>query len=394
MTISARQRTGYVTAALGVIAAVGLWEGSRGVILPHFLRDLMLAPTVGAAIFSGGGAGFLIGSLSFGWLARRFGLKRLAGGGLAIWIAFMALFVIWRVPGPLYAASLLAGLGLSLLDLASGMSISLIYREKQAGMLNLLHGFFGVGALSGSLVAAGLVALFGTWRAPLLVVAALLLLFCLLFLRLPPLQIPQPEAGRRGLGPLPGDPLVWIATLALGAAVAAEIGMVIWLPTYLQEIKRLGEASSALGLTLFFVGFTATRLAATWLVGWAGPVRSVVALGLVGMVGLGALLLLPAGWYPVALLAGSGIAIAFATCVGLVATRYPDRVNQVYAVMYSCGGLAGIVTPPLMGWLGERLTLQVAMWVPLAGYLVVALLIYLYGWVEARTALPEGAPAS
>jgi hypothetical protein len=77
------------------------------------------------------------------------------------------------------------------------------------------------------------------------------------------------------------------------------------------------------------------------------------------------------------------------------ATIHPHEdflVNQVYTVTYSAGGLAGIFTGPLMGWLTDRVGAAVSMAVPLTAYVLVILLMTWYGLAGgARRAVPEKA---
>lgn len=391
MQVDTRLRRGYVTAAMGIVVGIGFWLGSRGVILPRLLADTGFSPTTGATIFAGLALGALPGSLFYAPLSRRFGLRRLVGTGFLLWAIAALLFAATRSPVTLVLASMLIGFGFSLMELTSGLSISLLYGARQAGMLNLLQGFWGLGALSGSFVAALLIGYVGTWRVVLVAVGLILIPFWLRYITLPPLPLPQPRRGQGSGRSLLLDPLVWLGAGVLASGIAAEAGVSLWLPTYLQQVKGLSEANSALTLTLFYVGFTVTRLASPLLVSRAGPIRSVNGLALAGSAGLVALLWLPGGWFGLALVAGTGIAIAFGTSVGLVANRHPDQVNQVYAIMYTGMGIAGISSGPLMGWLAERVGLQMAMWVPLGGYLLIILLISLYGWLEKRSPLPPEA---
>lgn len=369
----------FVVIALGALATVGLLEGSRGVLLPHFRTDLELSATWGGAIFSAGALGYLANSLAFGTFSRKLGLKRMAVLGIVMLCAAMGLFLTVRTPAVLYGAHIFVGAGISMTELATSIHISLIYKEKQSGMLNLLHGFFGAGALLGSVWAAFWLRLGTGWRVPYGLVALMVALWVIYYLTLPQTELPAEAEGGAGPGPLLRDPLVWVAALALAAAVAGEIGSVLWLPSYLQQVKGLTESVSAFHMTVFFFGFTATRLAGGWLVGRAGPVRAVMVLALVGLAALAAMLTLPGAPLVIPFLAGAGVATGFATCTALVATRYPERVNQVYTVMYSAGGLAGIVTGPLMGWLGDRWGLTASMWAPLAAYAALFLLMGYYG---------------
>lgn len=382
------RRVHFTAIALGTIATIGLWEGARGVVLPHFLAEHAFSPAVGAAIFSASAIGGFAGSLSFGALSQRFGLRRLVAAGAALAAAMLALFLLLGNPIWLYASYLFYGLGFSMLELSTSLPISLLYAERQGSMLNFLHGCFGVGALSGSMLGAALLGLGFGWRAPIILLGVLLIIWGTAFVAQPTLPLPRSETQEGGYGPLLRDPLVWAAALALGAAVAGEVGAGLWIPSYLQQVKGLPEAASALGVTLYFGGFTATRLAGGWLVARFGSARAVVALAAVGAVGLIGFLTLPGGFAWLAALAGAGVAIGFATCIALVATRHPSRVNQVYGLMYATGGLAGIVTGPLLGIIGERAGLTAAMWSMLVCYAAIIGLISLFGRANRAVTSP------
>lgn len=359
----------------------------RGVVLPHFLAEHALSATTGAAIFSATALGYCAGSLSFGILSQRFGLKRIhLTGTILTGLAFL-LFLAASHPALLYGAMVLVGLGTGYIDLPVCVPVSVLYGERQGGVLNQLHGVFGVGALVGPLVAAGLLALGADWRVPMVLVAGLLTLWGVLYAVLPQVALPAPAGGqgaRGGMGHLLRDPLVWAATLSLAASVVIEVGGGLWLPSYLQAGKALSEGESALMTTLFFAGFTVARLGGGWMVGRIGPSLSVVALALVGAVGLVAVIALPANWAWLTTLAGAGVGMVFPTSMALVATRYPELVNQAYSLMYASGALFMLVVSPLMGGIGEWAGLEVAMRVPLGFYAVIAVLMTYYGWTTRR----------
>lgn len=395
MQLTNPHRTYFTAAALGTMISIGMWEGSKGVILPHFLADLSLRGTTGAAIFAASAVGFCVGALSFGFVTQRFGLKRVFATGFLLCAINIGLFVTFRNPAFLYACMALFGTGMACLDLTASLPVSILYGERQGGMLSLLHGFFGIGTLVGPLAVVFLLNLGTGWRLPLVLIVLLYAIWVAWFLSLPALQMPGPDqsqGSRRGLKPLMRDALVWVATLTLAASVAVEIGLAMWLPTYFQVAKGLPEVQSAFYTTIFFAGFTVTRLAGTIIVDRVGYTLSVVLLSLVGAFGLGALMLLPTTWAWVSFFAGAGVAIVFPTCVALVAVRYPDLVNQAYTLMYSTAALAMIIVAPMMGWVGERAGLQAAMWLPLACFGLVAALMAYYGWRVglANRAIPAG----
>lgn len=371
----------YALIAMAIIFTGGLFQGSRGVILPPLLADLQVSPAFGAAMVSSSGVGFLMVSSSFGLVTQRLGLKLTVMIGTVLAAVSLGLFLTLRVPPLLYLAGAAYGAGASMVEISTSLTISLLYDpRRQTSMLNLLHGFFGAGSLFATLWVGFWLGRGAPWQLPLALVGVLLTLGAILFITRPPIELPTAESGAGGYGRLFADPLVWVAVVAVIGVVGAESAVVIWTPTYLQQVKGLAETTSALYATLFFVGFTATRLGASWLVGRVGPIRMVVGLALIGLVGTAGLVLLPAAWAWLVILPGVGSATGFATLVALVTARHPGLANRIYSIMYSAVGITGISIGPIVGWAAERTSLSTAMWIPAVALLVAALAAGWFGW--------------
>ncbi|HEY3367502.1 MAG TPA: MFS transporter [Symbiobacteriaceae bacterium] len=378
----------FTVVALGMIVTSGLLEGAKGLSLPHFLTDLSVSPAAGAAIFSAGAFGFSLTSFTFGTLSQHLGLKRLVWAGFTIAATALASFLTFRNPVVLYFSSAFLGTGLSLVEMSTSLPISLLYDgPRQSGMLNLLHGFYGLGTLAGSAWAGFWFAHGAGWRVAIGLVGVGVSVWAFSFVSLPALPVPRSRSAEGGgYGPLFRDPAVWAAVIALAAAVAVEIGMSLWLPTYLQRAKGVPETTSALFTTLFFLGFTGMRLAGAWAVQRFGSVRSMLTLGLVGTAGLTGLVLLPGQFGWLGALVGAGVSVAFPTCVALVSTRYPDRVGRVYSLMYSGGGVSGIMTGPLMGLVAQQAGLNATLGLLLGGQVILLTAIGYYGWATRTPA--------
>ncbi|HEY8347061.1 MAG TPA: MFS transporter [Symbiobacteriaceae bacterium] len=378
------QRIPYTIIALGTIATLGGWGGAKGVIFPDFLQDLSLAPALGSAIFTATSVGSFIGSSSFAALSNRFGLSWVNRMGALLLAGITCVILFVRQPAFLYAAFVLFGLGWSMLELSSSLPISLLYAREQGSIMNLLHSFFGVGTITGSLLAGWAMSHGANWRLPMGVVVLLAGLWAYAYQRQPALSLPPRAKTEKGNGSLLRDPVVWTATLALTAGVAAEAGAGIWLPTYLSQGKGLDVAGSTLGATLFFLGFTASRLCGALLVGRMGSVRSVFSAAAVGAAGLAGVMLLPASWFWLTVLAGLGVGIIFPTCLTLVAERYQSRSNAVFSLIYACANVAGIATGPAMGMVVQGRGVTAAVWMLLSFYTAVMFFIGYCGWALAH----------
>lgn len=387
-------RIPYTIIALGTIATLGTWGGAKGIVLPYFLSDLALAPAIGSAIFTASSVGSFIGSSGFAWLTSRFGLARVNQAGALLLLAITAAIMFLQLPPLLYPAFVLFGLGSSMVELSSTLPISIIYAGNQGGIMSLTHGFFGLGSLTGSMLAGLAMARGLNWRLPMALAAVLTGCWAFAYHRQPPLTLPPRAKGEQGTGGLLKDPLVWAATLALTAGVAAENGAGIWLATYLSQGKGLSPAATTLGATCFFLGFTASRLFGP-LLSRLGSVRAVLLCTGIGAAGFAGLVLLPAQWFWLTFLAGMGVGIIFPTCLTLVAVRYQSRSNQVFSLMYGMANVAGISTGPALGLVVERGGgLTAAMWVEICFYVAVVLLIGCYGWATARQKAAATSPAA
>lgn len=388
------QQIPYTIIALGTIATLGTWGGAKGIVLPYFLTDLALAPAIGSAIFTATSVGSFIGSSSFAWLTSRFGLSRVNQAGAILLLAITGVILFLNVPLLLYPAFVLFGLGSSMVELTSTLPISILYAGRQGGIMSLTHGFFGLGTLVGSTLAGLAMARGLNWRLPMAVAVVLVGCWAYAFHRQPALSLPPRAAGEPGSGGLLKDPLVWAATLALTAGVAAENGAGIWLATYLSEGKGLSPAATTAGATCFFLGFTAARLLGPVLTR-LGSVRAVLLCTSIGAAGLTGVVLLPGQWFWLTSLAGLGVGIIFPTCLTLVAVRYQSRSNQVFSLMYGMANVAGISTAPAMGLVMEYGSgLTAAMWVEIGFYLAVILLIGCYGWATVRQKADARSPAA
>jgi fucose permease len=164
-----RQHVGLsVVLCYAAFVLVGVSAAVSGVLLPAQISDYQVSrATIGLAFFTSA-AGFFVASLSTGGLIHRFGVRvTLAVGGGSYVLA--GLYLASRPP---FAAFLLAQLvtGYATGILESALNTYLAELPDATRRLNRLHAFFGVGALTGPVLAAWLLG-FAPWTAVWLVLA-------------------------------------------------------------------------------------------------------------------------------------------------------------------------------------------------------------------------------
>jgi fucose permease len=259
-----------------------------------------------------------------------------------------------------------------------------------ASMMNLMHTFFGVGALLAPVSVGLLVQLTGRWRVAFwaggLVTAALLALSWAARL---PLAAPAPAEAVKA--PLPGggrggsvrDPFVLAGAVALFLYVGAEVGMSAWVVLYLRTRLGFTPVAATAALTLLWVGITAGRSINSLLAQKVG-VRELVLGGAVGGVVCGYALLAarsaPAV-YTLLLLFGLFVSGTFPNVMVSINTRYPERVGQVTAVLTMAAAAGSMTFHPIIGALSQALGIVTVVVIPPT---LMALLLVTYGIATRR----------
>jgi MFS family permease len=166
--------------------------------------------------------------------------------------------------------------------------------------------------------------------------------------------------------------------LAIGVVVlcgvVAEGAAVDWLALLFTDERAASASAAAAGFTVFSLAMAGTRLVGSGLLAWRGRVFAVRLAGVV--TGLGVALTLAVPVLPIAYVGaalwGLGVALIFPAGMS-AAGDTPGRAADAIAFVGAIGYGALLVGPPLIGFLGNRLGLGVALWVVPAMALVVAL---------------------
>ena len=394
--------------SLGTFVIVGLPDGMLGTAWPAMRQSfgvpvgdlglILLVNTIGSVVV----AAFV------GRLIQRLGVSVLlavaascaALGGIGYAVA-PGLWLILTI-GPLLGAA--AGM----MDGGLNTAIALTGRPR---LLNLLHGFYGIGTAIGPLVVTAAI-LAGSWRPAYLFLVALDLVAAVLW-TLHHRGTPAPDALRPPAGdsaaqrPDVTDPAAtWsrrrvVSVLALGLIVffvytGLEVSAGQWETSYLRG--HLGLSASAAGLAAFgyWGALTAVRIGLA-LPARPVPLRLVIGGGLAASVGATALIC----WQPDTAVVVTGFVILGAALAGifpaLIATT-PQRIGEQrarHAIAWQVGAAAagGSGLSALIGLLIDRTSLAILG----PAILILALLLVLAYAALARLApipAPDAAPPS
>jgi fucose permease len=251
--------------SLASFVALGVPDGMIGTAWPSMRQSLgapigylgliLLAATAGAAVVS----------VFVGTLIRRLGVAALlvvAGCCGAVAAAGFALAPgLWLVIG----AAILGGAGAGMLDGGLNTAVGLAGRQR---LLNLLHGFYGLGAAVGPLIVTAAI-LTGSWRSAYVVLLAADLVLAGLWL-LQRLRDPSPSAAAAEAtagqpGQADGSSRRSILVAAAGIAVffiytGLEVGAGQWEASCLRGHLRLTATGAGLATFGYWAALTAVRI--------------------------------------------------------------------------------------------------------------------------------------
>jgi FHS family glucose/mannose:H+ symporter-like MFS transporter len=387
-------------AAYSVYGVNGILNAEIGPSLPSMVQSFHINLAAAGVIFTAQFIGYLPGAVTGGFAADRWGYRGvlvLAALLTAAGTTGTALVSAW--PAAL-ALTLLAGLGFGITD-SLGNAVVAAQAPREGGVaLNILHTFFGVGALCGPLIVAAMLGAGAGWHGAFFLTGALAVCCAALFwvAPIPPPAHSQAAAPLDGATPGPRNLLrslfpdrrIWLIACMLFLFVGIEQLTGGWISTYLQRVLHAHQDASAGSASLYWAAVTAGRIAASVA---ALRLSNERILGGSMVLALAALLLMgQAGSIGGALAAlaavGFGFAAIYPTIMAITARAYPLRFATLVGGLVAAGGLGGMLFPVLGGVVGQASGLHATLWLDTLAAAVLLACFILYLLLYARRTAP------
>ncbi|MFG2040218.1 MFS transporter [Dactylosporangium sp. NPDC048998] len=346
-----------------VFAVCGLLLASWVARIPQLRDHLHLQPAQLGWVLLGAAAGSLVSRPLSGPILTRFGQRRtvsaagvLAGVGLAITgfgdVAGLAVLV---------AGLLVIGFTVSVWDVAMNVQGAEVERRLGRSIMPRFHAAFAAGTVVGAALAAALVALHVPVAAHLTGVALLVMIAVPVAARgYLPEQPEQPDpvsAGRRGALRAWREPRTVLIGLFVLAFAFGEGAAGDWIGVALIDGHGAAAAIGSLGYAVYLAATTAVRWFGGGLLDRYGRVAVLRCLGIVTIAGL---LLFIFGPNLIVALIGAllwGVGTAFGYPVGMSAgADDPRHAAARVTVVSTLGKLASFAGPPLIGMIGDHVT--------------------------------------
>lgn len=326
----------------------GLLETLKGAVIPSIRGEFSVDyGQIGQLLFIAL-LGFLISVFIAGMVSEKYGLKRIFVFGIVVIIASTALFNF--VPGfyGVIFVYFLLGIGLGCIEIGVNALGGEIFLKNKAMMMNLMHLFFGVGAMIAPKYAGFFINKDISWKYSYLVtiVLTVFLLIIVLFTK-----FPEPKAEREdqkiSFRVLAKSSKVWLITIILGLFITMESGIANWLINYLQVARSLDVISSTNYLTWFFGLFTFGRLIGGFFADKIGFTKILIAYTLAASISLIGGIFLGDSFLMLFSLTGFFISIMFPTMMALIMTEYKTGVGAVMGFAITVSGIFNMVS----GWI-------------------------------------------
>jgi len=241
-----------------------------GKIIPVIIEEFSLSLTQAGAFHYATMIAIAVSGIGLGFLADRFGRKRVIIGGLALYGLASVLFIAKL--GFLYFLFLLVLSGLAIGIFRTG-ALALIGDISQSSQehtrtMNFAEAWFAVGAIAGPALATWLISSDVSWTYLYVIAGGLAALLCVIAGKAsyPAMKAEKQEKTDLTLTfKILKDPYALGFSLGAALYVVTEAGIYVWMPTLLNDYEGDYVSLVIHALTIFFVFRAIGRFAGAWI---------------------------------------------------------------------------------------------------------------------------------
>ncbi|BBC27120.1 MFS transporter [Pseudanabaena sp. ABRG5-3] len=338
---------------------IGIAEAGLGVLLPSILQEYNLTSATITLLFVSQISGYILAALTSSIVNSRLGLGRMlffAASMLTIALSIYALSPTWWL---MVAAGNLFGLGVGLID--AGINTAIAQDDHSTNLIGLLHGFYGIGALSGAAIATTLLAIGMNWRQVYGVLAAIVSLLMMSVLAAIIYRYPSMTQSKAAfhtpawqhLGRSLQTPLVWFTGLLLLIYVGLEASISNW--AYIVQVsdRQIPALVAGYSLSAYWVGLTVGRFILGYFLRSLGAVKTISMSLVLLMIGLLAWWQLPEQWISLPMI-GFALAPIFPATIWLIPKQLPaSLVPAAVSFATSAASVGAAMIPSGVGWIAS-----------------------------------------
>jgi fucose permease len=243
---------------------------SVGIIIPQIVKEFRLSLTAAGAFHYATMAAIAVAAILLGFLADRIGRKPTIVLGLVIFSVNSYLFIIGNSFAYFLCLLVVSGAAIGIFKTGALALIGDISSSttQHTATMNMVEGFFGVGAIIGPAIVTSLIANHVSWKWLYAIAGTLcaLLIVIALAVRYPRTMhaAAEPVDLRRTVRMMANP---YALSFGIGAFlyVAVEAAVYVWGPTYLAGYRGSLALLAAYAITAFFMLRAAGRFLGAWM---------------------------------------------------------------------------------------------------------------------------------
>ncbi|MBD2435625.1 sugar MFS transporter [Nostoc sp. FACHB-110] len=354
-----------VAIAFYAFIAIGIAEAGLGVMLPSILSTYNLTPATVTLLFISQISGYILAALTSSIVSSRLGLARMlliAAVALTMALLIYATSPDWLL---MVAAGTVLGLGIGLID--AGINTYIVQDSRSANLIGLLHGFYGIGALTGPGIATTLLAVGLNWRQIYWVLAGIVSLLIVSVLGViiynyTPMTV-RVEASHttelKNLGRSLQTPVVLLTGLLLLVYVGTEASIGNWAYTVQSVARDTPTLIAGYSISAYWLGLTVGRFILGYFLQRLGAVRTISMSLTLLIIGLLAWWQLPNQLISLPLI-GFALAAIFPATIWLIPQRLPETlVPAGVSFATSAASVGAAAIPTGAGWIASWAGLEI-----------------------------------
>jgi fucose permease len=348
---------------------LGLAQNVIGALLPRIQAEVPMSDLRAGLFGSGQFIGVLVVGLVGGALADRFGKKAFVLTASVILVAGLLGYTVAGAFLPLLAAAILAGLGGGGYEVGvNALQADHAEAADSGHGMNLLHAFYGMGAVAGP-VAASFALEQGLGWKPVLVLAAVPPAAVAVLLASQRVPRGRTAPAEERAADLYLRPALWICGLLLMLYVGVEMSMGVWISTFWARRAPESALPAPMMSAVYWVTLTAFRLVSGKVADRIGHHRFLILEAAAVVIIGGAWALWPGPAVTLAATIGLGAVFAgvYPTAMALATDTFPGHSGTVVGFLLVFVALGGLLVPSAVGRLSDAHGIGVLPLVELAG---------------------------
>lgn len=373
--------------AFSIFLVFGIFNSAIGPVLAELADQTNSTLAAVGSVLTFLFLGSLVTQLAAGPLIDRFGQKPLLLISLLLVAICLPIAINARSLPLMLAMVFFAGTGQGGLDLGANLMVSSAYPKNNTPVLNLLHFFFGVGAVIGPAVVSLTLSVFGTGRFIHWIAAGVFLIIAIVVAKLRENkhvdeQETDREPARNGIKKsVYLSPILWLLCFMVLVFVGVEYGSGSWATHFMANTTGMLKETGALITSAYWAAMTIGRLGGAALGSRISRIR-LLFLAMIGSLVGAVVLTIGIGVTSTSIIAfillGLSFGTIYPTSIGVMVSVFPKDQGKAVGLMTAMGSIGGLSLPWVAGILLEKVSpLAYALYMVAGGGLMLILLISL-----------------